>query len=156
MDRFYWVKWLIGRWALQVFYNILNLESIYSWTIYKIVNKSRINRRDFLIRMIKKIEGGIYKGSRGRNLSSKRSEHESEMPKKDLPKMITCLSNDMEVLSDEKPYYQVKFAWSNKKSLSRVKICESYMKSVCGKCVGEETIRSKCRSCLNNHESDFE
>ena len=55
MTRCYNVKSSTRRWPVQVFYNIINLSSINSWVLFKLVNKSKISRREFIEKLINEI-----------------------------------------------------------------------------------------------------
>ena len=39
------------RWAVHVFYNILDLAAINAWILYKEVTKKKISRRNFLLQL---------------------------------------------------------------------------------------------------------
>ena len=52
MTKFYSVKAPTRRWPMQVYYKLINIACINSWILFKEINKSRISRRDFLIKLI--------------------------------------------------------------------------------------------------------
>lgn len=140
MARFYSVKAPTRRWPLQIFYNILNLALINSWILYKKINRTRISRRDYIIKLIEEIEEKfVVKSGVG---GAKRKESTSE----GTPKRVRHLTNEVdELMVNEKKRCQVKFMCLDNKS---IRVCERCNKSACGKCIGIEFIRATCRQCI--------
>ena len=55
MTRNFSVQAPTRRWPIQVWSNMINIAIINAWVLFKIVNKSKINRRKFIINLIEEI-----------------------------------------------------------------------------------------------------
>lgn len=55
MTRNYNVKAPTRRWPVQVFYNILNLAAINAWVLFNSVNRTKLSRREFIIKLLEEI-----------------------------------------------------------------------------------------------------
>ncbi len=55
MSRIYNTRAPTRRWPVSVFYNILNIASINSWILFKIINKSSISRSAYILQLVNKI-----------------------------------------------------------------------------------------------------
>ena len=73
MTRLYTPKAQTRRWPVHVFFNILNIVIINSWVLFKDVNKSKISRRDFIIKLVEELSE-TTKVSRNSQKSSSNSQ----------------------------------------------------------------------------------
>jgi transposase IS4-like protein len=124
MGRCYTAQTKSRRWPVHAWANVLNLASINAWNIYKLVNKSKISRRKFLIMLIDEIRE-MVKGRRG-----KAPAH--PLGPAPVPKRHHC---------------QLRLNCDNNKAIGACISCE---KSVCGQCT--EVKKFVCISCFEPTE----
>jgi hypothetical protein len=130
MTKIYTVKSPTRRWPMQVFYNLLNIAIINSWILYKIVNKSSITRRDFLIKLIDEIKKKFVENKPIELIGTP----------KNIRKRVNSNSNQ-ENVSPKRVACQIKLCNNNKAS----DCCSKCKKAVCGNCSNEKSI--VCKLC---------
>lgn len=125
MSRKYTVKAPSRRWPVHTFYNVLDLAGINAWVLYKMINGSKMKRRDFLLQLGEEL-GTLSMNNRKTTIPENIPEH---IPEKQ-EKRTRC---------------QVKSKCTNNKSSVK---CHQCKKTVCNKCTNKEYYL--CDTCSSN------
>lgn len=115
MSRKYTVKAASRRWPVHTFYNLLDLAAINAWVLYKIINNSKIKRRDFLLQL-------------GEELGSQYMTNRKTAIPVEIPENIPGKQ-------EKRTRCQVKSNCTSNKSSVK---CHRCTKTACKKCIGEK------------------
>ncbi|GBP55934.1 ATP-dependent DNA helicase PIF1 [Eumeta japonica] len=99
MSRKYTVKAASRRWPVHTFYNLLDLAAINAWVLYKIINNSKIKRRDFVLQLGEKL-GSQYMNNRKTTIPTEIPENLPERQEKRTRCQIFSNMSKSKVLND--------------------------------------------------------